>query len=172
MRAILGTPPLSCRGCRCYTKHLRTRLFRGAFGWQAQNEMPLSLLAHQRANHVEVLLRGVRGCPLSPGAGGCARGGPSSAGGGYPPNLPLMGGAPLGAPPSHQFPSTHQPPGARPAASPQHASQLPVVGGVERVVLEEPVDRPPVVLQLGVFRVVRLVLILPHRAEHLPPPRR
>eukprot|EP00661_Eupelagonemidae_sp_cell13_P019898 gene19898-biopygen19077 len=69
MRAILGTPPLSCRGCRCYTKHLRTRLFRGAFGWQAQNEMPLSLLAHQRANHIEVLLRGVRlGAGRSDGA--------------------------------------------------------------------------------------------------------
>eukprot|EP00661_Eupelagonemidae_sp_cell13_P020762 gene20762-biopygen10133 len=70
MRAILGTPhridllcrlrtpTLRCRGCCCYSKHLRTRLFRGAFGWQARHEMPLSLLAHQRANHVEVLLRG------------------------------------------------------------------------------------------------------------------
>eukprot|EP00661_Eupelagonemidae_sp_cell13_P019128 gene19128-biopygen17474 len=46
------------------------------------------------------------------------------------------------------------------------------MGGGGQVVLEGPADRPPVVLQLGVFRVVRLVLILPHRAEHLPPPRR
>eukprot|EP00661_Eupelagonemidae_sp_cell13_P009868 gene9868-biopygen15281 len=87
---------------------------------EGQHEMPLSLMAHQRANHVEVLLRGVRGCPFSPGAGGCARGGPSSAqGGGNPPNLPLMGGRPL-APP-------------HPINSPAHISRQGASGGLNAI---------------------------------------